>query len=222
MSYISTSLASRSITSPRLALLYRRSPPTLRAEYIGGTCLMGPMKCCSAACNVSSLMCCQSARWTTSVSASYDGVASPRRNVPLYSFRWAWKLSCHLVPFPTKTMSSPVAIGSNVPACPSFCRLIFVTDLTRPRSLAITSWEVHVFGLSIKKNPLRSCSTLSAAPLAIRAGGSASFAVVCLGSGLSELVADAEASGSLVLSRDWEAHDRWTRTDFPAVARRLC
>ena len=62
------------------------------------------------------VMCCQGRRVSTGVSASYEGVASPRRKLPLYRLRMAMNVSTALVPRPTHTISSPVAAGSSVPA----------------------------------------------------------------------------------------------------------
>mmetsp|Transcript_11425 Transcript_11425/g.20670 ORF Transcript_11425/g.20670 Transcript_11425/m.20670 type:complete len:208 (-) Transcript_11425:245-868(-) len=113
------------------------------AENIGGTWWMSPKNLSRATNNSASVMCSHGEVASTADSLSYDGVLSPRRRDPVYSFSCAMKVSTCLVPFPTHTMTSPVAIGSSVPACPTF--LIF----SAPLSLPHRSNEVHSCGLSI-------------------------------------------------------------------------
>ena len=74
-------------------------------------------------------------------------VVRPRRNVATYSFS---PFSAKLTPrvaCPTNTGNTPVAIGSRVPACPTF----FVFKM--PRSLAHTSMDVQSAALSIMTIP---------------------------------------------------------------------
>mmetsp|Transcript_41467 Transcript_41467/g.107386 ORF Transcript_41467/g.107386 Transcript_41467/m.107386 type:complete len:233 (-) Transcript_41467:17-715(-) len=138
-----TSRAGLSISFPLRASSYSFLPFILMAENIGGTCWMSPRKASRAANSSSSVMCSHGAVCSTADSLSYDGVPSPSRMVPVYSFSCAMKESTCLVPLPTHTMTSPVAMGSSVPAWPTF--LI----LSAPRSLPHRSKEVQSIGLSI-------------------------------------------------------------------------
>lgn len=64
--------------------------------------------------------CCQGFVSCTGVSASRLGVPSPSLIVALYRLLAAIRLSTSFVARPTHTTSSPVAMGSRVPACPTF------------------------------------------------------------------------------------------------------
>ena len=74
-------------------------------------------------------------------------VVTPSRSPAMYSLSpFSAKLTA-LVALPTNTGSTPVAIGSNVPAWPTF----FVFKM--PRSLAHTSMLVQPAGLSMMMIP---------------------------------------------------------------------
>ena len=52
-------------------------------------------------------------------SMSNDGVVAPKRSKATYSLVCAWNSSMRLVALPVHTMTTPVARGSSVPACPT-------------------------------------------------------------------------------------------------------
>src|SRR5690349_647244 len=72
---------------------------------------------------------------------------------PVYSFSCAWYSSIFLVILPVQRISSPVANGSSVPACPIFLILSLY------RSFLTTSKDVHSRGLLTSKT--RSASMLN-------------------------------------------------------------
>lgn len=69
-------------------------------------------------------------------------VRRPRRMVASYVLSWSGWRSAAAVALPINTASTPVAIGSSVPACPS------LRVPSAPRSLASTSKLVQPAGLS--------------------------------------------------------------------------
>ena len=75
-------------------------------------------------------------------------VTRPSRSVATYSFSPLSAKETPRVACPTNTGSTPVAMGSSVPAWPTF----FVFNI--PRSLAHTSIDVQSAGLSIIMIPL--------------------------------------------------------------------
>lgn len=84
---------------------------------------------------------------TTWPVVSWVLVTTPSFNPAMYSFSDSDANSTARVARPTKTGSTPVAMGSSVPACPT--RLSWRTPLI----LAHTSILVHSWGLSITMIP---------------------------------------------------------------------
>src|SRR5258708_6759642 len=74
---------------------------------------------------------------------------TPSSKVPTYSLSSLIKRSCILVPRPITISKSPVAKGSRVPQCPTFC------TPKRWRTVATTSWLVIGASLSTRSNPSR-------------------------------------------------------------------
>ena len=139
-------LSFRSTVSPRLAALYRRSPLTLMALYMGGICVISPTIAAASFKSASSVTCSHGARSSTSVAASWLGVPSPSRNTPVYTLSMPVKLSTIFVALPTHKIKRPVASGSSVPQWPTFFTPNFrVIDRVFPT----TSNEVQPLGLSM-------------------------------------------------------------------------
>ena len=91
----------------------------------------------------------------TSPVMSWVSVTSPRRRAARYSFSPLSAKETAFVAWPTKTGSTPVAMGSRVPAWPTrFSRRM-------PRILAQTSMLVHPAGLSTMRMPSGMASLLS-------------------------------------------------------------
>jgi len=116
------------------------------AEYMGGTCSMGPVNRGSR-CSRSSRP--VSTGWVSRVSpeVSWVSVVRPSRSPAIYSFWPSSAKDTARVACPTNTGSTPVAMGSRVPAWPTF----FVFRI--PRSLAQTSMDVQPAGLSMMMIP---------------------------------------------------------------------
>ena len=137
----------RSTVSPLRAALYRRSPLTLMALYMGGICVISPTIAAASAANIASVTCSHGARSSTSVAASWLGVPSPSRNTPVYTLSMPVKLSTIFVALPTHKISKPVASGSSVPQWPTF----FTPNLrVIDRVFPTTSNEVQPLGLSMR------------------------------------------------------------------------
>ena len=137
----------RSTSRPCRARSYSFWPLILMAEYIGGICRMSPVNRGSAAATsgaVTATGCSSSTRPETSCVS----VTRPSRSVATYSFSPLSAKETPRVACPTKTGSTPVAMGSSVPAWPTF----FVFRM--PRSLAHTSMDVQSAGLSMMMIPL--------------------------------------------------------------------
>ena len=112
------------------------------AENIGGIWLISPVNRGSTASSSSRPT--VTGDWVrVSPSVSWVLVVRPRRSPATYSFSPPSAKLTARVAWPTNTGSTPVAIGSRVPACPIF----FVFKI--PRSFAHTSIDVHPAGLSI-------------------------------------------------------------------------
>ena len=77
------SLGARSISIPSRAISYRRFPPTLMAETIGGICCCVPSIEVAHACTISSESCGTAALPVTSPSASSESVALPSFTTPV-------------------------------------------------------------------------------------------------------------------------------------------
>jgi hypothetical protein len=136
----------RSISSPRRAFLYRRSPPTFTAETIGGTCSISPLR--SSRVRRRSASVTETARSeTTSPDASCVDVTTPRRAAATYVFGASWAYERSRAARPTPITSTPVASGSRVPPWPT--RLIFSSR----RTFDTTSCEVMPAGLSTTRTP---------------------------------------------------------------------
>ena len=90
---------------------------------------------------MSAVMCSEGKVASTGCSRSYEAVVSPKVNVPVYSFSCPWNVSICFVILPVHKIISPVANGSNVPACPTFLALL------RLRTFLTRSNDVHPSGL---------------------------------------------------------------------------
>mmetsp|Transcript_2746 Transcript_2746/g.7742 ORF Transcript_2746/g.7742 Transcript_2746/m.7742 type:complete len:233 (+) Transcript_2746:2375-3073(+) len=149
---------------------------------------MFPKKASLAHSSSSSVMCSHGRRSETSDSASYDAVASPSLIVPVYSFSCSIKLSRCLVPLPTHIITSPVAMGSNVPAWPTF--------LIRraPRSFPQRSKDVQSRGLSTRTIAFcQALTSLGRLGGVTRTGGSGSFFFFLIGGLLPLSTVNADA-----------------------------
>ena len=88
---------------------------------------------------------------------SWVSVTTPSLSPATYSLRDSAANSTARVARPTKTGSTPVAMGSRVPAWPTR------RSRRMPRTLATTSWEVQSWGLSMTIIPfaIGICSLLA-------------------------------------------------------------
>ncbi|MPM92763.1 hypothetical protein SDC9_139899 [bioreactor metagenome] len=137
----------RSTSPPLRAMSYSFFPPILIAEYIGGICKISPVNRGSTAASISRETD-GSQRSSAVPVTSCVSVTRPRRSPATYSFFPFSANSTARVACPTKTGSTPVAMGSSVPPWPT--RFSF----RMPRSLAHTSMLVHSMGLSMMMIPL--------------------------------------------------------------------
>ena len=77
-------------------------------------------------------------------SKSNEGVVAPKLISAMYSLSCFCSSSANLVALPMQTRSTPVARGSNVPACPTF-RFLLPKYLQAANFIfLITSAEVHL------------------------------------------------------------------------------
>ena len=108
----------RSTSLPFRARSYSFWPLTFRAEYMGGTCWMPPRKRVRTA---SSSGPATETGWVSSTVpvTSCVSVVRPSRRVARYSFRPPAANSTARVARPRNTGSTPVAMGSRVPAWPT-------------------------------------------------------------------------------------------------------
>ncbi len=132
--------------SPLRAASYSLRPPTFTAEYAGGVCRDSPMSAVIAE-RTSSSVDVTGRSAVTSPSASSVVVSTPRRADPSYVFGRSPRNRSNRVARPTPRTSSPVAIGSSVPACPTF-RVPSVR-----RTTSTTSCDVIPPGLSTSSSP---------------------------------------------------------------------
>ena len=114
----------------------------------GGTCEISPVNRATAAVSKAWVTPETSAVWVISPSASSVLVDWPSLIVAAYSFSVRVRYPSSLVAFSTPTTRTPVAIGSRVPACPTF--LVPASRLIR----ATTSCDVMPPGLSTMTRPL--------------------------------------------------------------------
>ena len=114
----------------------------------GGTCWISPVSAAAAALTRASVSPSAGAPDTTVPSASPVSVAWPSRMVARYSFSVRARWPSRRVAFSTPTTSTPVAMGSSVPAWPT--RRV----PARRRIRATTSCEVSPEGLSTMTSPL--------------------------------------------------------------------
>ena len=113
---------------------------------MGGTCISSPVKrgrSSSSCCRVTET----GQRVSTSPEVSCVLVVQPRRRPATYSLSPDSAKDTARVACPTNTGSTPVAMGSSVPAWPTF----FVFRM--PRSLPHTSMLVQPAGLSMMMMP---------------------------------------------------------------------
>src|SRR5215472_14178553 len=113
----------------------------------GGTCRISPVSAAAASCRAASVTAAAEVSATVSPSASSVSVAWPSRIVAEYSFSVSARWPSSLVALSTPITSTPVAIGSSVPACPT--RRVRARRRIRPT----TSCEVRRGGLSTMTRP---------------------------------------------------------------------
>ena len=145
-SWMVTGRAGRSTSLPCRASWYSFCPLILIAEYMGGTCITSPVKrgsSASSSCRVTWTGCCSS----TSPEVSCVLVTQPKCSPATYSLSPVSAKDTARVACPTNTGSTPVAMGSSVPAWPTL--RVFRTL----RSLPHTSMDVQPAGLSIITMP---------------------------------------------------------------------
>src|SRR5205085_1113567 len=131
----------------------------------GGTCWIGPVSAAAAAFTAVVSSPAAGTAAVTSPSASPVPVACPSLIVARYSFSVSARCPSSLVAFSSPTTSTPVAIGSSVPAWPT--RRVPASR----RILATTSWEVQPEGLSAMISPLGAVTAASGPhPAASRTG----------------------------------------------------
>src|SRR5580693_6164205 len=114
----------------------------------GGTCWISPVRLAIAFASVSGATPAAGALLMSSPSASSVLVDWPSLIVAWYSFSVRVRYPSSLVAFSTPTTRTPVAIGSRVPACPTF-----LVPASR-RIRATTSCDVMPPGLSTMTRPL--------------------------------------------------------------------
>ncbi len=112
-----------------------------------GTCSIRPVRRAIAASIRSAPIPEASTRRVTSPSASSVTVATPSRTVASYDLSAAVTKDSRRVAWPMPTTSTPVAIGSRVPAWPT------LRVPARRRMRATTSCDVQPAGLSTTTNP---------------------------------------------------------------------
>src|SRR4030042_7212116 len=113
-------LSGLSMFIPSLASLYKGCPPIFIAEYIGGVCFIRPVKLFRTLWISVSLIKEKSVFPIILPVKSYVSVLSPSFNRTIYSLS---RSDINLVIFVAsfrQTISTPVAIGSSVPAWPAF------------------------------------------------------------------------------------------------------
>ena len=136
-----------STSSPARTRAYARRPSTLIALTALGTCSIAPVRAATPAAIAASVTPAGSAVPTTSPSASSVVVATPEPDRRRVGLRVEHEVAQQLVPRSTPKTSTPVAIGSSVPAWPT----LRVRRIRRIR--ATTSWLVSPAGLSTITSP---------------------------------------------------------------------
>src|SRR5687767_8620444 len=117
------------------------------AETALGTCSIPPVRPAIALSTAARSTSVAGVEDVTSPSASSVAVRCPRRMVAVYSLSQPTRKVSRRVALPTPSTSTPVAIGSSVPAWPT----LRVPARRRPRPT--TSWEVQPAGLSTTSSP---------------------------------------------------------------------
>ena len=192
-----------STVSPRRAALYRRSPLTLMAEYMGGIWTTSPTNFRASSVNRWSLTCSHGKTSSTSVHASWLGVPSPSRIVPVYRLSMPVNVSTSFVALPTHRMSRPVAIGSSVPQWPTFFTPAKAREM--PRVFPTTSNDVHPGGLSTRRTMFCHVSASAGA-----AGGRRKC-----GGGIARFAFFFFVSGGVADASEADADDETHRADGP-------
>src|SRR5215217_2506806 len=142
-----TRRGARATSWPERTLAYARMPSILIAETADGTCISSPRSAASAVSICSSVSARAPTFAVTAPSASSVTVEMPSRMVASYAFFVNARYPSKRVALPIPTTRTPVAIGSSVPACPTFR-----VPASR-RILATTWWEVQPAGLSRTTTP---------------------------------------------------------------------
>src|SRR5699024_2422214 len=132
--------------SPARARSYARLPSILIADTWEGTCSIAPVRAGSSRWTPSRVSAAPSAA-RVSPSASSVDVVCPSRIVAVYVLSRPTRWVSSRVARPMPRTSSPVAIGSSVPACPTF--RVPASHRTR----LTTSCEVSPPGLSTRRRP---------------------------------------------------------------------